>query len=292
MFKISLKIAVLIIVLFNISLSDSVWEWTKNNITLFSEVSYDGDFRLFAFHKNKQFVERYMCEHNMNVDLTFIGVEERIFWMFRAELGVGCGDSETGMVFHPYDVSYALIPTLEYRFKKFHVSAGLDHRCFHYIDQRPPEPIVYWNKLIFSINSAHRRVHPFYGDLLEDATWQGLNRLMWNFTWGYYLTEFFGLLNTIKLMSVKRPHYLHDFRLTAEYGLVRWKWGAVALTGATLLGFKNKGSTYWAQETGAELLFALGNFDTALFVNYIFDKGRFDFDSKDRLLEFGFRVIK
>ena len=99
------------------------------------------------------------------------------------------------------------------------------------------------------------------------------------------------MVEPMKLMSPARPHYRHDFQLTARYGLIRWGWGAVTLTGVSLFGVKRSGDgTYWAQETGAEVLFALRPFDPSLFVNYIFDEGRFN--SKDRLLEFGIRVVR
>jgi hypothetical protein len=272
------------------SFSAGAWEWIRKNVAILQEVSYDGDYRMFKLQKNEAFQEQYFCETNMNVDLDFMGIKERFYWMFRSELRGGCGNSPSGMVLHPYEVSFGLIPTFEYRFPRFHVFSGLDHRCFHYIDQRPPEPIVYWNKFLMGVNSANRRVHPWFVHYLRDEKWDGLDRFMWSFTWGYYISEFFGLVESRKLMSVDRPHYLHDFNLSARYGVYRWKWGAAVLTGASLLGFKTTGSIYWAQETGAELCITMPLFDTELFVNYIIDDGRFN--SKDRLLEYGIRVTK
>ncbi|MBN1575725.1 MAG: hypothetical protein JW913_04185 [Chitinispirillaceae bacterium] len=280
------------VILFSrIALSNSGWDRFRTNFSILPEASFDSDFRLFAFQKNDDFREKYSCETNFNLDLAFLGVKEKFFWMFRSEIRSGCGDSYSGMVLHPYDISFGLIPTLEYRFKRIHVAAGLDHRCFHRIDYDPPESTIYWNKVLVSLNSPHRREHPYVGRFIDSPSWSGFNRLIWSFTWGYYLTEFFGLVETTKLMTPKRPHYLHDFQLTARYGLVRWRWGAVTMTGASLFGVKHSGDgTYWAQETGAEVLFALRPFDSSLFVNYIFDEGRFN--SKDRLLEFGVRVVK
>ena len=281
-----------IVSLFSIpALSNPVWNRVQSNVSVLSEASYEGDFLLFAFQKNDDFREKYACETNMNLDLALLGVKEKFFWMFRSEIRGGMGDSPSGMVLHPYDISYGLIPTLEYRFKRVHLSAGLDHRCFHVLDQRPPEPIVYWNKVVFILNSPYRRVHPYIENYINDRSWNGFNRLIWSFTWGYYIREFFDLVEPIKLMSIERPHYLHDFQLTARYGLVRWKWGAVTLTGTSMFGFKySGGGKYWAQETGAEVLFALRPFDTSLFVNYILDRGRFN--SKDHLLEYGLQVVK
>jgi hypothetical protein len=273
-------------------MSNPALDWVQNTFALMPEASYDGDFRIFAFQKDVAFQEKYSCETNMNVDLALLRVKKRFFLMFRSEIKAGCGDSPLGMVFHPYDVSYGIIPTLEYRFKPFHISTGVDHRCFHVIDRKPKpgEPVVYWNKFIISMNSPHRRAHPYVSEYIKPQTWDGISRFIWNFTWGYYITDFFGLIEPNKLMTRDYPRYRHDFQLTARYGLAQWKWGAATLTGSSMLGSKIGRETYWAQEIGAEVLFSLRPFDTSLFVNYIFDKGRFD--SKDRLLEYGIRVVK
>ncbi|MBN1307753.1 MAG: hypothetical protein JXA18_07545 [Chitinispirillaceae bacterium] len=274
-----------------IVLANTGWDRLCTGFSFLSEASFDSDFRLFAFQKNDDFRDKYSCEMNMNIDLALIGIQERFFGMSRAEIRGGCGESYSGMVFHPYDISFGLIPTLEYRFKRIHVSAGLDHRCFHEIDRDPADPIVYWNKVFFTLNSPHRRLHPYIGRYIGSPSWNGFERLIWSFTWGYYLTKFFGVVKPEKLMTPSRPRYLHDFQLTARYGLVRWGWGAVTMTGVSMIGVKHSGEgIYWAQETGMEALFALRPFDSSLFVNYIFDQGRFN--GKDRLLEFGVRVVK
>lgn len=292
--KLKLHIAGTCVILMALgAVANSVRERITDNVKLFPEASYDGDFRLFAFQKNRYFQEKYSCETSLNVDLAFVGVAQKFFWMFRAELGAGCGSSSTGLVLHPYDVAYTLEPTLEYRFKGVHIGAGLDHSCFHVIDRRPREPIVYWNKAILTLNSPHRRNHPYIARYTagDNGSWGAYERLIWSVTWGYYIREFFDLVAPYKVMSPERPHYMHDFELSARYGLARWRWGAVTLTGASLLGFKydNEG-VYRAQQTGAEVLFGLRPFDTILFVNYVFDKGRFN--SKDRLFEYGIRVVK
>jgi hypothetical protein len=271
--------------------SNPVWEWTTENIAILPDASFDGDYKKFVFQKNRTFRKYYQAEANLNADIAFVGVMQRFYFMFRGELHAGLGESPFGMLLHPFLTSYATTPFLEYRFDKIHVSAGLDHRCFHYVDVLPPDPIVYWNKFYITINSPHRRSLPFVTGLLSDEGWRGFNRLVWSFSWGYYINEFFDMMPTYKLMSVDGPYYFHDFQLNAQYGLARWGWGAVALTDATLFGVKRKGKgSYWAQETGLEVLLAHRFFDTSLFVNYILDEGRFN--SKDRLLEFGIRLYK
>jgi hypothetical protein len=265
-------------------------QWFGDNVSFWSEGRYDGDYRLFAFRKNQAFRETYFCETNQNVDVAFVAVKKKFYWMFRSEIRGGLGDSPSGMLLHPYDISYGLINTLEYRFKHLHVASGLDHRCFHYVDQRPPEPVVYWNKFIITLNSPHRRDCPAVKQYVSNASWNSINRLMWSFSWGYYIHDFFGLVQPRKIMALSRPHYLHDFQLAGKYGLWHWNSGAVMVTSSTLLGFKTSAKKYWAQETGAELLIAVKDHDIALFVDYVVDGGRFN--SKDRLLEYGVRLTK
>jgi hypothetical protein len=271
--------------------ANPAWDWVTDNITLFQEARYDGDYQIFALHKNREFKKVYNTEANMNVDLAFLGIKQRFYWMFRGELRAGLSQSRMNVVLSPYNMSYVVLPSFEYRFKQVYLSAGLDHRCHHYIDQQPPKPIVYWNKVVVSLNSPHRRSSPNAEVYIGDDSWNGWGRFIWSFTWGYYISEFFGLIEPYKLMSIERPHYVHDFQLSSRYGIVRWNWGAVLLSGTSMVGMRHSGDgPYWSQETGIETLFKMRTYDTSVFVNYILDGGVFN--SKDRLLAIGVRVVK
>jgi hypothetical protein len=293
--KLSSDVAVTFVVMIMLTataFSQSIVDWVKESVEVMPDASFDGDFKIYANQKDGYFHEKYSCEQNMNADLTFVSVNDKFFWMFRPELKAGLGDSQSGMVLHPYDVSFGLIPTFEYRFEQFHVSNGLDHRCFHVIDRSPSKPIVYWNKFILGINSTHRRMHPMVSEYIGKK-WGLYDRFIWQFTGAYYISDFFGLVGPRKLMSIVRPHYQYEFNAAVSCGIIAWNRGALTITNASMLGFKRSAAAYWAQEIGTEALFACRNFDTALFLRYTVDGGRFDdFDSKDRLFEFGFRVVK
>ncbi len=284
----------LCILVFTVALAAAahpVYDWFNDNLTVFQEARYDGDYRIFALHKNSEFKQVYNTEANMNVDLAFLGIRQRFYWMFRGELKAGLSQSHMNVILSPYSMSYAVIPTFEYRFNPVCLAVGLDHRCHHYIDQRPPDPIVYWNKAIISLSSPHHRNPPTAATYLSDSSWNGWGRFIGSFTWGYYISDFFGLIEPYKLMTVSRPHYLHDFKLTSRYGVVRWNWGALLLSGESLFGIRHSGDgPYWSQEFGVEALFRMRTFDTSLFVNYIRDKGVFN--SKDQLMAVGVRVVK
>ena len=266
-------------------------DWCNENVAIFQEARYDGDYRIFTHQKDSLFKQIYNTEANMNVDLAFLGIRERFYWMFRGELRAGLSQSHMNVVLSPYSMSYAVIPTFEYRFDRMYLSGGLDHRCHHYIDQSPPEPVVYWNKAIIGLASPHHRHSPTAEAYISDTSWNGWGRFIWSFTWGYYISRFFGLIEPYKLMTISRPHYLHDFLLTSRYGVVRWDGGAILLSGASLLGIRHSGDgPYWSQEFGVEALFRMRTYDTSVFVNYIRDKGVFN--SKDQLITAGVRVVK
>ncbi|MCX7725299.1 MAG: hypothetical protein N2053_00470 [Chitinispirillaceae bacterium] len=261
-------------------------------IAFLSEASFSGDFGVFAFQKNRDFFERYCAENNMNGELSLIRFTKELSWIFRGEVKGGYGNSETGLLLDPEEVSFALIPQLEYKFRKFNIVSGLDHRCFHFIDRYPPSPIVYWNRLFLSITSFHKRekLSPFY--LQQDTIWNNLyKRFVWSFSTGYYLSEFFGLVDPIKLMPQDYLFYLWESELNIKYGIAKWKNITFLVKTDILLGFKKaKKGNYWSMENGLEILFDRKTFYPVIFIDYFFDRGLFN--SKDRLLKFGLRVIR
>lgn len=272
---------------------ESNWKNKKlDNFSFLSDVSFSGDFGVFAFQKNRDFFERYCAENNMNGELYLIKFTRNLSWIFRGEVKGGYGNSKTGLLLDPYDVSFALIPQLEYKLKKFNISSGLDHRCFHFIDRDPPSPIVYWNRVFLSLSSFHKReyLYPFY--LQQDTIWNNLyNRFIWSISTGYYLSEFFGLVDPIKLIPQSYLFYLWETELDMKYGVIKWKNITFLLKTNFIIGVKKKKKgSYWSIENGAEILFDKKTFYPIIFIDYFRDGNIFN--SKDRLLRFGLRVIR
>lgn len=265
--------------------------WPIEHSALLPEASFAADFRYFTLRKDSMFQEKYVSESNMHVDVALLSVNRTFFFMFRAEQKAGQGRSPSGMVLHPRDISYGLIPTFEYRFPRLILAAGLDHRCFHEIDQKEL-PTVYWNKMIIGVASPHGRVRPQVAAFIPDSAWQGgwFNRLDYSLVWGNYLRSFFGLVASGKLMSPERPLYCNDFTLQLRYGAARWRSGVLLATSTTLVGFGKGWRNFWGQQTGVELVIDRRRFDASVFVNYIVDEGKFD--SKDKLLAWGLRIYK
>lgn len=266
-------------------------QWPREHIVLLPEASFDADYRLFLFQKDRMFQEKYISESNMNIDVALLSVNRTFFFMFRSEQKAGQGRSPWGMLLHPRDVSYGLIPTFECRFPRLILAAGLDHRCFHEVDQKEL-PTVYWNKMIIGVASPNGRIHPQVDAFIADSAWQGgwFNRLAYSLVWGKYIRRFFGLVVSGKLMSPERPLYRNDFTLQLRYGVARWRSCALLAKSTTLVGFGEGRRNYWGQQSGIELIIDRRLFDASVFVNYIVDEGTFD--SKDKLLVWGLRIYK
>lgn len=281
-----IRCCIVILLMSYISIGKQQSGWSS---LIFPEAHFDGDCRTFFNRKNQQFRERYVCEWNMNTDLTFYAFNEQFFWVFRGELTVDMGESEVGLLLNPYDIELGIIPALEYRHSNVHFSMGLDHRCFHGIDHLPELGIIYWNKIVFRANSSIWRKYPCAIEVLNrnNTIYQ---RLQWSIAWGYYISDFFNVIAPYKLMSIDRPHYVHDGIISAKYPLLSMgSWGILG-SEKVMLGFKKKGAVYWAQELGIEFLWNRKNFDVSLFSCFTLDGGRFD--SKDQLFEIGISVAK
>lgn len=252
----------------------------------FTEASFGIEFKRFNNQKSAYFLEKYSFEENMFAVAALLSYKNRLLLLIHSDLNAGMGESPYGLAIHPYDMSYGVTPAIEYRFRKLHISSGIDHRCFHYIDQEPFRPIVYWNRLFLSTGTPHRNVHPRSSAAVNDSICQTLGKVAWNVSTGFYIHEFFGIVRPINLMSLSWPHYLVDCNTTAEYFFFSWKSGVLSATSNSVLGWKRDGEMYWLIETGTAARFAFRNFDYALFARFSVDGGRFN--SKDQLFEFGF----
>jgi len=254
------------------------------------EAHFDGEIRRFAHQKNDDFIRTYLYETDLAVDQALMRYDTTFYFLFRGELNANLGESPFGLAMHPYQMNYAINPMVEYRLPKMVVTSGIDHRCFHYIDEEPREPIVYWNRAFIGVSSVDRRTYPRTSVFLLNPSLSPFSRLTWHAEWGYYISEFFDIVRPINLMSLTRPHYLHQFDVAARYAIAAWSSGILELTSASMLGFKRSGEAYWAQQFGTEVFFARKTYDGGLFLRFTLDGGRFN--SKDQLIEFGIRAEK
>jgi hypothetical protein len=275
--------------------SSEVLDSIVSNTKLLPKIHLYADYHGFTLQKDSLFREKYYSEHNLYVDMTFFELYKILSLNFRSEMRGGLGRSPYGLVFHPRDVSFGLIPYFQVNYKGISYQLVLDHRCFHEIDMKET-PTVYWNKMILSISSENYEISTFTKNLCVERKWDLSQRFSWSCDWGYYPRSFPGV-SPGKVMS-DWPYYIQDFNLTGKFSFLHWRNFIVNCNGSTTIGAEYEDNSfdskriYWRQTAGIETLFGKPEFGGSFFVNYILDRGMQRFDSKDKLLEIGVKLFK
>jgi hypothetical protein len=251
-------------------------------------VDLSADLGYFFFHKSKAFNTRFMFEEEWAAYLTLFSAGDNFSFHFDPKVITGQGRSLRGLIFHPEDVSFGLITYGEYRTKFFNCFFGLDHSCFHEVDTKTRET-VYWNKLISGVRSSNIRTGDLIRTFLDSSQNSLLDRISWNFTWSWYVREFFGLIDEGKIMTPNLTNY-HDFTLQVKAIVFHYRTIILSVKGVTLLGVGDKSDFYCRQMVGFDTDFKGRNFISTIYAEYNMDKNWFD--SRDKLLEFGVRFEK
>lgn len=265
------------------------------NTRILPKINLYADYHGFTLQKDSLFREKYYGEENMYAEVTFLEMYKILCLKLRSEQRTGFGKSPYGMIFHPRDASFGLVTYLEFNFKGISFHLGEDHRCFHEIDIKE-NPVAYWNKLALGISSNNFPISDFTKSLCVDNKWELSRCFSWYCDWGYYVRKFPGV-SSHKIMTVW-PYYIQDLTLNGRFSLFHWRIFIVNCNGVTKIGseysdekFESK-RIYWGQTFGIEMILAKNGFGSSVFINYILDRGMQKFDSKDRLLEIGFKLFK
>jgi hypothetical protein len=204
---------------------------------------------------------------------------------------------EGNVFFDPMEINFGIIPTFEFRTSLLLYQFGLNHHCFHEIDQKD-HTTVYWNKLYFSVCSNNMRIFSYWLNLTKEDGWTYKNRISWRFTWGYYVREFFGIIRESTINGVNK--YVHDAIIDIRYAFYRRKSWIVNARFRTTIGYwknlPNKpddNGGYYRFDIGIENHFRRGEKGAMAFLMYTLDHlpkyqniPRF---SRDRLLQIGIR---
>jgi hypothetical protein len=282
-FKIIL-VATVIYAVFN-----TVFAQEEPSIHFLNKVYLGSDIRTFRFQKDSLFQEKFSFENNFYIDVLLFQYKERFSINFFSEEKTGLGKSHVGLLFHPRNLSYCLDPYALVNVHYLNIFGGLDHRCFHEIDRKEYHT-VFWNRLMIGINSKNIRLADYIHMIDTDCPLTFNGRWSWSAVYGYYLREFFGLMSTSKLMSAI-PDYEHEFTLTSRMLFYKYRQVLFNLTGNTILGLNKGDGGYYCQEIGLDINFVISpQLGGSAFVNYVMDRNRNWFDTKDKLLEIGLRL--
>ena len=242
------------------------------------------------FHpKNDEFKKRYFLENSTFVEAAFFSVKQRYYFFGYVETNFGMGRQSGAILLDPRDVDMAFGPTFEYHVDNRIVQVGLDHHCFHQIDV-PEWNTLYWNKAFLTVGSANMRLGNYWSALgkFENAPWR--TRLSWQAEYGYFVHEFFGMLDTNALSWGNA--YIHEIGLSARWLFFqKYGWAACA-QGQSQTRVDRRGAWLWKETLGAEAMTVRGEFGLSLFVNWTPVDQSIIRENRDNLVEVGARVFR
>lgn len=254
------------------------------------------DLSTFFLHKNSWFKERYFLENNTNFEFALLNIHERVLSVWGIDFGIGMGRTPEDVLFDPVDISFGIVPTIEFRFRTRDVlQVGVEHRCFHEID-RAELPTVYWNKAFIAGGSRNYRIGEYWRELNDDSpeSWTFRNRFAWYARWGFFGKHFGDLVDPSKINGNNEA--VQEGYAEARFAFYRRRSWILCAREYFLLGSYGVGAgeyeAYWKQVFGLEGHFRRGAKGGMLFLNYTLDElpgynSGTDRFSKDRLLSLG-----
>jgi hypothetical protein len=280
--------------------ADSVFQRFLGNFLFFPEYYLQTDLGGFTLQKDVYFRQQRLAEWNTSTSFVLVSVfKNRLQSVWDIDFLVGMGNIPGDIVFTILNASFGVDPSIKINLNPFDIVTGLDHRCFHRVD-RSDYGIVYWNRVFLEARSNNWRINEYWPPLGIDRAWIRKNRLSYRFGAGYYVKEFFGLVQPMKIDG--NNNRFGEAYTDSRYALYQRRSWVVVATDASKVGlFSSTGNVsdglkpYWQLEMGFEAYFCRGKRGALFYSKYILDHlpridGMPDL-SKDRLLQFGIRFF-
>jgi hypothetical protein len=277
--KLHLKLVAIILICFISGVEGSV--------KFVPRVDLSVDLGYYFLHKNREFKKQFLFESEWDAFITLFSAGDRFSFNFDPKIVAGQSQSPYGYIFHPQAISYGLIMQGEYKTKFCNYLLGLDHSCFHSVDELA-HPVWYWNKLLIGVRSDNMRGTDFVNGIVDatDITLQ--NRIAWSFVWAWHIKEVSGIEKSA--VSTPDVNNHHDFEFRVKAAVFYMKNFVLSVDGLTLLGADVNGDFCGRQVTSLFADFKCRNFVSSLYIMYYLDKNWFD--SRDKLLEIGAKFEK
>lgn len=280
--------------------ADSVFQGFLNHFSFLPEYYLQTDLSGFTLQKNIDFKQQRLAEWNTSTSFVFLSVfNNRLQSVWDVDFWVGMGNIPGDIVFTILSASFGVDPSFKINLAPFDIVTGLDHRCFHRVD-RNDFGIVYWNRAFLETRSHNWRVNEYWEPLGIGQKWEAKDRASYRIGTGYYVKEFFGLVDPMKIDG--NNHRIGEAYIDGRYAFHKRRSWVFVGTGATRAGiFSLSGNgtgdlePYWQMEFGLEGYFCRGKRGAMFYAKYIVDRlpkitGMPDL-SKDRLLQFGIRFF-
>jgi len=126
------------------------------SVKLAPEFHFDEQFIEYFNNKNDDFEKRYFLNNSVFLEAAFFSINNRSFFFGNVTTNFGMGRQGGAILLDPRDIDMAFGPMYEYRTPAITCRAGLDHHCFHQIDNVEWNTL-YWNKLYIEAGSNDLR---------------------------------------------------------------------------------------------------------------------------------------
>ncbi len=272
------------------------WDYMYERFEVVPEYTLGANISSFAFYKNSSLKQKYLMENNTTLDLGLVSFKKKIylFGLFELQTLMGRNKGENVM-FDPAEMNFGIVPTFEYRRNDKLFQLGLNHHCFHEIDQFEV-PTIYWNGVFLAAGSQNMRLPLFRNQLEANDSWTFTNRFSWYVNAMYYIKEFSDIVEPQNINAANERDT--EFRVKLRYALHKSRFWLFLGTSETTFGSWSDelrvGDTsggYYMQQLGLQALLHRGNKGVLFFVDYHFDtipeNTHFMRFSKDRMLEMG-----
>jgi len=265
----------------------SFFKKSSHSIQLAPEFHFDEHFIEYFNTKNDDFKKRYFLNNSVFLEAAFFSINNKSFFFGNVVTNFGMGRQSGAILLDPRDIDMAFGPMYEYRAANITYTTGVDHHCFHQIDNGEWNTL-YWNKLYIYAGSNDLRKSTYRKNLGKNSGWQ--QRLSWQLGYGYFLHEFFGALDT-NALSWGNAYY-HEPSSSFYFAFLRND------AFAAYAGIKNRaridkrGAWLWTEEMSCEAMTLKGTFGMSAFVNWVFVDQTIIRENRDKLVEIGVRVFR
>lgn len=277
------------------------WDAAYERFDLMPEYYIEANISSFAFFKNSYLKQKFLMENNTDLDIGLVSLNKKLFLFghFKLQTLMGRNKGEN-VLFDPAEMNFGIIPTFEYRYKSLLFQTGLNHHCFHEIDQFEL-PTIYWNGAFLATGSQNMRLQVFREGLDMPENWLFPKRFSWYFNAMYYIKEFGDMVEPVNINSANERDT--EFRLFLRYALYKSRYWLFLTESETVWGSwsdealvgDNEGA-YFLQRLGLHALLHKGKKGFRFFLDYHFDTVpehthmvRF---SKDRMVEIGLEFFR
>lgn len=272
------------------------WDGAYELFDIMPEYYIEANISTFTFYKNGYLKQKFLMENNTDLDLGLASIKRKLFLFghFKLQTLMGRNKGEN-VLFDPAEMNFGIVPTFEYRHNTLLFQTGLNHHCFHEIDQFEL-PTIYWNGVFIAAGSQNMRLSLFRKGLQSKENWIFPHRFSWYVNAMYYIKEFGDIVEPQNINSANERDT--EFRINLRYALYKSRYWLFLSESETTIGSwsddskgKDESGGYYLQRLGLHALLHKSNKGVRFFMDYHFDTVpehthlvRF---SKDRMLEFG-----